>query len=96
MSYKTPCGRMTAEGERQVERARLFAEGFLTYAGESELCGEPYEVSDWLMKNICVPSSGLAPSTSAPAGSAAASAASSSASTEASASRSLRPSWSSP
>ena len=31
---------MSAEGERQVERARLFAEGFLTYAGESELCGD--------------------------------------------------------
>lgn len=55
MSYRTPCGRMSAEGERQVERARLFAEGFLTYAGESELCGEPYEVSDWLMKNIWRP-----------------------------------------
>lgn len=39
----------------EVERTRVFAETFLTYAGESELCGQPYEISDWLMRNIWKP-----------------------------------------
>lgn len=55
MTYRTPSKRLTKEGRRQVLRDRLFAETFLTYAGESELCGEPYEVSDWLNKNIWSP-----------------------------------------
>lgn len=55
MSYRTKCGRMSAEGRRQVERTALFAESFLTFAGESELCGEPYVIGDWLRKNIWEP-----------------------------------------
>lgn len=55
MSYHTPFKRLTKEGERQVERTRLYAETFLTYAGESELCGEPYEVSDWMLRNLWRP-----------------------------------------
>ncbi len=55
MTYRKPLGRVSAEGRRQIERTRLFAETFLTYAGESELCGDPYEVSDWLARNIWNP-----------------------------------------
>lgn len=55
MSYHTPFKKLTKEGERQVERTRLFAETFLSYAGESELCGQPYRISDWLMKYIWRP-----------------------------------------
>lgn len=55
MSYRTPLKRYSKAGLYQVERARVFAEAFLTYAGESELCGEPYEISDWLMRNIWRP-----------------------------------------
>lgn len=55
MSYRTPSGRLSREGARQVERSRVFAETFLTYAGESELVGEPYEVSDWLSRNVWRP-----------------------------------------
>ena len=55
MSYHTPFKRLTREGERQVERTRLYAETFLTYAGESELCGEPYEISDWMLRNLWRP-----------------------------------------
>lgn len=55
MSYVTKCGRASAEGLRQARRARVFAESFMTYAGESELCGEPYEVSDWMWRNIWKP-----------------------------------------
>ena len=55
MSYRTPLKRLTKAGEFQVERARVFAESFLTYAGESELCGQRYEISDWMMRNIWRP-----------------------------------------
>ena len=55
MSYRTPSKKLTKAGELQVERTRVFAESFLTYAGESELCGQPYQVSPWLMKNIWRP-----------------------------------------
>lgn len=55
MSYRTPAKRLSKAGELQVERTRVFAETFLTYAGESELCGQPYQVSDWLMRNIWRP-----------------------------------------
>lgn len=55
MSWHTPFKRLTKEGQRQVDRTRLYAETFLTYAGESELCGEPYEVSPWLYKNFWRP-----------------------------------------
>lgn len=55
MSYRTKSGRLSKAGEFQVERTRVFAETFLTYAGESELCGQPYRVSDWLMQNIWRP-----------------------------------------
>lgn len=55
MSYRTPAKRITKEGQRQVDRTRLFAESFLTYAGESDLCGEPYVVDGWLYKNVWRP-----------------------------------------
>lgn len=55
MSYKTPSKRISKEGQHQVDRTRLFAESYLTYAGESELCGEKYEVSDWTYKNVWRP-----------------------------------------
>lgn len=55
MSYRTPSGRVSTEGKRQIARTRAFAETFLTFAGESELCGQPYEISDWLAKNIWNP-----------------------------------------
>lgn len=55
MSFRTPTGRLSKEGIRQSERARVSSETFLTYAGESELCGEPYEVSAWMEKNIWRP-----------------------------------------
>lgn len=55
MSYRTPSGRVSAEGKRQIARMRAFAETFLTFAGESELCGQPYEISEWLAKNIWNP-----------------------------------------
>lgn len=55
MSYRTPCGPVSEEGERQVARSELFAETFLTFAGESELCGQPYQISDWLHDNIWEP-----------------------------------------
>lgn len=55
MTYRTPSKRYSAEGRRQAFRNKLFAETFLTYAGESELCGEPYEVTPWLEKNIWNP-----------------------------------------
>lgn len=55
MSYHTPFKKLSKAGEYQVERTRVFAEAFLTYAGESELCGCPYKVTDWLMKYIWRP-----------------------------------------
>lgn len=55
MSYRTPCGRMSAEGKRQVARSELFARTFLTFAGETELCGQPYEIGEWLHKNVWAP-----------------------------------------
>lgn len=55
MTYRTPSKRYSAEGKRQAFRNKLFAETFLTYAGESELCGDPYEVTPWLEKNIWNP-----------------------------------------
>ena len=55
MSYHTPFKKLSKAGEFQVERTRVFAEAFLTYAGESELCGCPYKVTDWLMKYIWRP-----------------------------------------
>ena len=55
MTYRKATRRYSAEGRRQIERTRLFAESFLTFAGESELCGEPYRVSDWLARNIWNP-----------------------------------------
>lgn len=55
MSYRTKSRRLTKAGELQVERTRLFAETFLTYAGESELCGQPYRISKWLMTNVWRP-----------------------------------------
>lgn len=55
MSYHTPFKKLSKAGELQVERTRVFAETFLSYAGESELFGMPYEISDWLMKNIWKP-----------------------------------------
>lgn len=55
MSYRTETGETSDEGAFQVERARVFAESFLTYAGESELCGQAYEVSEWLMDNVWRP-----------------------------------------
>ena len=55
MSYRTKSRRLTKAGEAQVERTRLFAETFLTYAGESELCGQPYRISKWLMTNVWRP-----------------------------------------
>ena len=55
MSYRTKTGRISEDGKFQVERTRVCAETFLTYAGESELCGQPYRVNDWLMRNIWKP-----------------------------------------
>lgn len=55
MSYRTKTGRISKEGARQVERMRIFAETFLTFAGESELCGEPYRIGPWLMDNVWRP-----------------------------------------
>ena len=55
MSYHTPFKKLTKAGELQVERTRVFAETFLSYAGESELFGMPYEISPWLMKYIWRP-----------------------------------------
>ena len=55
MSYRTPSKRISKEGQRQVDRARLYAETFLTYAGESDMCGQPYEVDGWLYKNVWRP-----------------------------------------
>lgn len=55
MSYRTKTGRFSAAGKHQIERTHIFAETFLTFAGESELCGQPYEISDWLAKNIWDP-----------------------------------------
>lgn len=55
MSYRTANKRISKAGELQVERTRVFAETFLTYAGESELVGQPYKISPWLMKNIWRP-----------------------------------------
>ena len=55
MSYRTKTGRISENGRRQAERARIFAETFLTFAGNDEKCGEPYEVSDWLYKNVWLP-----------------------------------------
>lgn len=55
MTYKTPSRRCSKAGQFQSDRAELFAHTFLTFAGESELCGEPYVVSDWLKRNIWKP-----------------------------------------
>lgn len=55
MSYRTPIKRYTKEGARQYERARIFAETFLTFAGNDESCGEPYVVTDWVMTNVWKP-----------------------------------------
>lgn len=55
MSYRTNVGRISKDGEKQVAYAAAFAEAFLTFQGESELCGEPYQISDWLMTNIWRP-----------------------------------------
>lgn len=55
MSYHTPFKKLTKAGELQVERTRVFAETFLSYAGESELFGMSYEISPWLMKYIWRP-----------------------------------------
>lgn len=55
MSFRTKTGRMSAEGRRQAERAELFARAFLTFAGESDLCGEPYDPGEWLLKSIWRP-----------------------------------------
>jgi phage terminase large subunit-like protein len=33
----------------------VFAETYLTFAGESDLCGEPYEISDWMRRNVWNP-----------------------------------------
>lgn len=55
MSYRTPSKRYTKEGERQFLRNRVFAESYLTYAGESDLCGEPYEITKWIDRNIWKP-----------------------------------------
>lgn len=55
MSYRTKTGKLSKAGEFQVERTKIFAETFLTFAGESELCGQPYVISDWLMRNIWKP-----------------------------------------
>lgn len=55
MSYRTKTGRISENGRRQAERARIFAETFLTFAGNDEKCGDPYEVSDWLYKNVWLP-----------------------------------------
>lgn len=55
MSFRTKTGRISKEGEKQVAYAAAFAQTFLTFAGESELCGEPYQISDWLMQNIWRP-----------------------------------------
>lgn len=41
MSYHTPFKKLNKAGEMQVERTRVFAETFLSYAGESELSGCP-------------------------------------------------------
>ncbi|WP_307739799.1 terminase large subunit domain-containing protein [uncultured Parolsenella sp.] len=55
MSYRTPTGRMSKEGREQARAYELFARTFLTFAGESELCGEPYDPGEWLLKNIWYP-----------------------------------------
>lgn len=55
MSYKTPSKKLSAEGKRQVDRACLFMSTFLTFAGETEMCGQPYEPGEWLLKNFIRP-----------------------------------------
>ena len=55
MTYRTPSKRITKAGAFEVETHRVFAEAFLTYAGESELCGEPYSVEPWILKNVWRP-----------------------------------------
>ena len=55
MSYRTKTGRLTKEGARQVLRSKVFAETFLTYAGNGEAAGEPYEIGGWLERNVWKP-----------------------------------------
>lgn len=55
MTWMTPKRRLTKAGEREVEKRRIFCEAFLTYAGESELYGEPVRWLPWEEKNIWRP-----------------------------------------
>lgn len=55
MSYRTPAKRLSRAGREQADAFELFARTFLTFAGESELCGEPYDPGPWLLKNIWRP-----------------------------------------
>ncbi|MBY4796791.1 hypothetical protein K6V98_00200 [Collinsella sp. AGMB00827] len=55
MSYVTKRPRLTKAGEQEARYSAAFATSFLTFAGESELCGEPYRIDPWLMKNIWRP-----------------------------------------
>ena len=45
MSYRTKDdgAHLEGRGAHRSSRMRIFAETFLTFAGESELCGEPYQ-----------------------------------------------------
>lgn len=55
MSFFTKCGRLTRAGEEEVEWRRIFCEAYLTYAGESELYGEPVRWLPWEEKRIWRP-----------------------------------------
>lgn len=55
MTWMTRKTRLTKAGEREVEMRRVFCEAYLTYAGESELYGEPIRWSEWERTNIWRP-----------------------------------------
>lgn len=55
MSYHTPWKKLSRDGEREVAYMEAFAKSFLTFAGETELVGEPYEISKWAHDHIWKP-----------------------------------------
>lgn len=55
MTFITKKSRVSKAGALEVEKRRVFCEAFLTYAGESELYGEPIRWSDWERDNIWTP-----------------------------------------
>lgn len=55
MTFITRHGRYSKRGMTEVEERRVFCEAYLTYAGESELYGEPVIWSDWERNNIWEP-----------------------------------------